>query len=98
MVLQPVAGYLASSFTRFGVRLFGLQLPHWGWDDPALHSLFSTIHVAIAWSLVALICLHLLAVVHHALQGRSEIVRRMLPGRAPAGTGADKPASAHRVR
>ena len=79
MILQPLAGYLASSFNNYGVRLFGLQLPHWGWEDPALRSLFSGVHSAIAWTLSALICLHVLAAVRHGLRRDNEILRRMLP-------------------
>lgn len=79
MVLQPLAGYLASSFNTYGVRLFGLQLPHWGWEDPALRSLFSGVHSAIAWTLSILIFLHVLAAVRHGLGRRNDILRRMLP-------------------
>jgi cytochrome b561 len=81
MILQPLAGYLSSSFNKYGVRFFGLQLPHWGWEDPALRSLFSGVLSAIAWTLSVLICLHVLAAVRHGLRGRNEILRRMLPPR-----------------
>jgi cytochrome b561 len=84
MILQPLAGYLASSFNKFGVRFFGLQLPHWGWEDPALRSLFSGVHSAIAWTLSVLVCLHVLAAVRHGLGRRNDILRRMLPRHGPA--------------
>ncbi|MEW5889505.1 MAG: hypothetical protein ACOZDY_00095 [Pseudomonadota bacterium] len=35
MVLVTVAGYLTSSFSKYGQKLFGIPLPHWGWKDAA---------------------------------------------------------------
>jgi cytochrome b561 len=31
MVLQPMTGYLSSSFNKYGVKFFGIELPKWGW-------------------------------------------------------------------
>ena len=36
MLLQPVTGYLMSSFGKFGVRFFGVPLPVAGWPDPVV--------------------------------------------------------------
>ena len=38
MLILPLSGYLGSSFTRYPVRYFGIALPRWGWDWPALNS------------------------------------------------------------
>ncbi|MGH8674691.1 MAG: cytochrome b, partial [Burkholderiales bacterium] len=49
LILQPLWGYLGSSFTRYPIKYFGLTMPHWGWDSPALKDLFSTLHLGTAY-------------------------------------------------
>ncbi len=46
--LQPLSGYLSSSFSGYTTSFFGLPLPHWGWKDPVLNDLFSELHEANA--------------------------------------------------
>lgn len=79
MILQPVSGYLASSFNKYGVRLFGMRLPNWGWEDKRLHDLFNGAHHLLAVALLSLIALHVLAAVKHLLIDRDWIFQRMLP-------------------
>ena len=82
MFLQPLSGYLASSFNKYGVKFFGIPLPQWGWEDKALRSLFSEIHGAVAVVLLVLIGLHVLAALKHLLIDKDQIFQRMLPLRA----------------
>lgn len=86
IVVQPVAGYLSSSFNRFGVRFFGLPLPQWGWDDPQLRQLFLSVHVVVAMTLVVLIVVHVLAALKHLVVSRNQVFQRMLPWRRPLPT------------
>lgn len=79
ILLQPLSGYLASSFTRDGVRFFGLALPHWGWDDKPLRSFFGEMHGIVALALVALVAIHILAALKHLLLDRDQVFQRMLP-------------------
>ena len=81
MVLQPVSGYLSSSFNKYGVKFFGLPLPKWTDEDANLSHLFKESHEFIATLLVALIVLHVLAALKHKLIDRDQIVQRMLPGK-----------------
>ncbi len=79
MILQPLSGYLASSFNKYGVRFFGMRLPDWGWEDKRLHDLFNGVHHLLAVALLVLIAIHALAAAKHLLIDRDRIFQRMLP-------------------
>lgn len=69
MLAVPLAGYVASNFSRFGVKFFGLLvLPPWGRDDKALYALFNQAHQIGAWLLAALVALHIGAAAQHGLR------------------------------
>lgn len=78
MLVLPLSGFLGSVFSGYPVRFFGLRLPQMAerWD--AAKELFSGIHEAASWALVALIALHLLAALHHQLIRRDRLLQRML--------------------
>ena len=79
LVLQPVSGYLSSSFSGYRTKLFGIPLPHWGWSDPPLNELFTEIHVIGSIAIVVLVGIHLAGVLSHLLGGQARLVRRILP-------------------
>jgi cytochrome b561 len=79
MVLQPLTGYLSSSFNKYGVKFFGAALPSWGWEDAHLRDLFMNFHSLIAVLLAALIVIHALAAFKHLLVDRDRVFQRMLP-------------------
>ncbi|HYN12950.1 MAG TPA: cytochrome b/b6 domain-containing protein, partial [Burkholderiales bacterium] len=79
LIAQPLVGYLGSSFTRYPIKYFGLTLPHWGWDAPALKELFGTIHFGIACLLTALVAIHVAAALKHLLVNRDGVFQRMVP-------------------
>lgn len=79
MVAMPLAGYLGSSFNRFGTRFWGILLPKWGWDDAHLRALFFGIHKAVAFMLIALIVLHVAGALKHQWIDRDNLLARMLP-------------------
>jgi len=79
LLAQPIAGYVASSLGQYGVAFFGLELPNWTEPDPALREIFLTAHRIVARLIVVLILLHLAGTMIHLLQGRSDLVRRILP-------------------
>ena len=76
MVLMPLAGYLGSSFNKYGVRFFGLPLPNWAWDDPALREFFVGVHHWVAYIFIGLILVHVAAGVHHLVR-RDGVFSRM---------------------
>lgn len=82
MLLQPLSGYLASSFNKYGIKFFGLPLPQWGWEDKEIRSVFNEVHATVAVLLLVLIGIHVLAALKHLLFDRDRIFQRMLPLRA----------------
>jgi cytochrome b561 len=81
MLIMPLSGYIASNFTKFGVKFFGIDLPPWGPADKTLQGIFNNIHVVTSYVLVALIALHVLGAFKHLLVDKDSVFRRMLPGR-----------------
>jgi len=77
MFIQPVSGYISSSFSGYKTQLWGVPLPHWGWEDPDLNKLFTLIHDISAICLVALILLHIAGVIYHVSKKQNEVFRRM---------------------
>jgi len=80
MILQPVSGYLSSSFSGYKTKIFGLALPSWGWKDEVYKDFFTEIHEISAMILFAFIVVHLAGLVSHQLKGNGKtILHRMLP-------------------
>lgn len=80
MIIQPVSGYLSSSFSGYKTKFFGLPLPQWGWKDEHYNHFFGEIHEISAIILAGFILIHLAGIVSHKLKGNSQsIMQRMLP-------------------
>jgi len=79
MVVTPLAGYLASNFSKHGVKFFGTPLPPWGADLPQVYGFFNGIHIVTAYVFTALIAVHVAAALKHALVDRDGVFSRMLP-------------------
>lgn len=78
MVLMPLSGYLASNFSKHGIKLFNVvRLAPWGSDDKLLYAVFNQTHKVTAVLFAALIAIHLLAVVKHVLVDRDHLLARM---------------------
>lgn len=76
MLLMPVSGFLGSTFTRYPIRFFGLQVPvpHMHW--PAAKQLMSDLHMATAYAFVVLVAVHVGAALWHWIR-RDGIAGRM---------------------
>jgi cytochrome b561 len=82
MLVMPSSGYVASNFSKYGVKLFNvILLPPWGIDDKRIYAVFNGLHVATSYLLVGLIALHVCAAVRHAFR-RDGVLARMLPSRS----------------
>jgi cytochrome b561 len=79
MVLMPLAGYVASNFSKHGVKFFGIILPPWGPDLPAVYAFFNGMHIATAFVFCVLIVGHVLMAVKHALIDHDAVFSRMWP-------------------
>lgn len=80
LVAMPVSGWLMSSAGGVTVIWFGvLPLPDLVARDLPLFEALRTTHHGLAWTLMAVIGLHVAAVIHHDLIRRDGIFRRMSP-------------------
>jgi cytochrome b561 len=84
LIVQPLVGYLGSSFTPYPIKYFGHTLPYWGWDSPPLKALCSEAHFALACFITTLVVLHALAALAHLMKGDG-IFERMWPRAQRAG-------------
>ena len=66
MLGMPLSGYIASNFSKYGVKLFNsVTLPPWGTDDARIYAIFNTTHQVLSYLFVALIVAHVLAALRH---------------------------------
>ncbi len=80
LLALPLSGWLLNSVAGQPLPWFGLfQLPALAARAPELRQLVDSVHVALFWALVALVTLHLSAVLQHQLWRRDRLLQRMLP-------------------
>jgi cytochrome b561 len=77
MLLLPITGFLGSSYSRAGIHWFGLLLPRWRAPDHDTAETLFGVHEAIVWCMLALVALHALASLKHALVDRDRVFQRM---------------------
>lgn len=76
MIAMPLSGYLGSVFSGYPIKWFGVTLPAWGWDDPAIKNAMSITHLTTSWILVVSFSLHVLGTIKHTLAG-DRVLQRM---------------------
>lgn len=93
MFLIPLSGWVHSSAAGFQVVYFGLiPLPDLVPKDKALAEQFGELHEILAFTLAALVGLHLAATLKHYFFDRDEVLTRMLPViKRPTGARRSKP-------
>jgi cytochrome b561 len=79
MLLMPITGYIGSSFSRFGIKFWGIQLPNWGWEDEDMRETWFGIHEIVAEVFMVLIAVHVLAALKHLIVNKDGVFQRMLP-------------------
>jgi cytochrome b561 len=78
LLAMPTSGWLMSSAGGVTVYWFGyLQLPDLVARDPLTFEMLRTLHHVLAWVLIVVLVIHVLAVVHHDLVRRDGVFRRM---------------------
>lgn len=78
MAAMPLSGYLMSSFGGHPVKLFGLELPNVVEKNPDLSKFFREFHEYAAYTLSAVLSLHVFAVIYHRVKERVNLLSRML--------------------
>jgi cytochrome b561 len=82
MLALPLSGYLASNFSKHGVKFFNVvRMPPWGPENKALYAFFNGTHHVAALLLAVFVGLHVLAVAKHMLIDRDGLLWRMWPRR-----------------
>ncbi len=77
----PLSGWLLVSSDGHSTSWFGLfnvpalPIPH----NDDVHDLWDTVHVFLGWTMLVLVCLHILGALKHHLQGHRQIFGRMVP-------------------
>jgi len=67
MLAVPLSGYVASNFSKYGVKFFNVVvLPPWGSDDRQRYVVFNQAHKIAIVLLLALLVVHAAAAVWHA--------------------------------
>lgn len=78
-VFMPLSGWLMSSAFGRSVKFFGtISLPDLLTKNRELAEILATVHFVIAWSLVVLITLHVVAALKHHIIDKDNTLRRML--------------------
>lgn len=79
MVVMPTSGYIASNFSKYGVKFYGIALAPWGGDIPAVYRVFNLIHITTAWVFTALIVGHIAMALKHSMIDGNGIMARVWP-------------------
>jgi cytochrome b561 len=79
MLVMPLSGYVASNFSKHGVKFFGIPLKPWGPDVPAVYNAFNLLHVVTGFVFTLLVAGHIAAALKHALVDRDAIFARIWP-------------------
>jgi cytochrome b561 len=80
--IVPLIGWAYSSAAGFPVVWFGVwQLPDFVPSDKALAAQIKPFHAIAAYTLLALVVLHVAAALKHQFVDRDGLIGRMLPGR-----------------
>ena len=79
LVIQPLTGYISSSFSGHSIKIWGLALPLWGWRDPFLAHLFENVHVVCSVVLLCLIGIHICGAFAHLARMHESVLPRMVP-------------------
>jgi cytochrome b561 len=77
---MPVIGFLASNFTKYGVKYFGIQVGPFFAENTGLRDRLQEVHGLLSYLLVVLVIVHVLAAFKHLLVDKDGVFQRMLPG------------------
>ncbi|HWT15755.1 MAG TPA: cytochrome b [Patescibacteria group bacterium] len=84
LIAMPISGWVYNSASNFPLQWFGLvQLPAIVAPDKELKALANGVHEALAWTIIALLLVHVAGALKHHLIDRDDTLRRMLPFAKP---------------
>ena len=77
MLAMPAIGLIGASYTKRGVALFGIKLPSWTAPSHDIAEQFFAVHSILAFILIGLIVLHVLAGFKHMLMDKDRVFYRI---------------------
>ena len=77
MIAMPFLGLTGSAFSKSGIAFFGLSIPRAIAPNHDLAEALFTAHSVVAWALVALIAVHVIAALKHLIVNRDGVFQRM---------------------
>lgn len=80
LLVMPMVGFLASNFTKYGVKYFGMQVGPFFRENQAMRDGLQEAHEFLSYVLVVLVVIHVVAALKHLLVDRDQVFQRMLPG------------------
>ena len=79
---MPISGWLMNGASGFPMKYFGLvRVPDLLARNQESLTLLKAVHFYIAWTLIAVIAVHVLAALKHHFVDRDSVLRRILPGK-----------------
>lgn len=82
LFVNPFLGWANASARDWDIVVFGKALPHLVAAQSRVGRVAGDVHVYLAWSLLALIGLHVAAALYHYFVRHDGVLQRMLPGAA----------------
>lgn len=80
IIALPISGWIFSTAENHPIKIFGAKLYFPGIPiSKAIGDYGSTVHLVLAWILVALVSIHILAALKHHFYDRDNVLLRMLP-------------------
>lgn len=80
LLAMPAIGFLASNFTKYGVKYFGVQIGPFFAENVQLRDGLQQVHQLLSYVLLVLVMIHIAAALKHLLIDRDGVFQRMLPG------------------
>lgn len=80
LLIMPITGLIMSTAAGYPPNFFGFyQFPSFLEKNDALAKLFFTFHKTVAFIVIGLVALHVLAALKHHLIDKDNVLKRMLP-------------------
>jgi cytochrome b561 len=81
LVVNPILGWMNASARDWTITVFGvLRLPHLVAARSPIGREAGDVHTFLAWTLAALVSLHVAAALYHHFGRHDRVLQRMLPG------------------
>jgi len=77
MICVPLTGFLGSSFSKYPIKYFNIELPKMLAANDSLKDLMRELHEVSVIVLLSLITIHVIAVLKHLLLDKKNILNRM---------------------